>query len=144
MCTVCCVHLQARGEHAEATIVCGGHPLPYAVRQAGDAEPVGRWGQMLGAWSQGSWTRTTTTLAPGDLLVLYTDGVTDAQGAEDRFGDERLQATVAGSVDADDALRRIADGLADFEQGEQADDTAALAIARLQPDVRADQLGSAA
>ena len=86
-----------RGADAEATIVCGGHPLPYAVRQAGAAEPVGRWGQMLGAWPPGEWSRTTTTLAPGDVLVLYTDGVTDATGAEDRFGDERLQAALAES-----------------------------------------------
>ena len=133
LCTVCCVHLRARGDDAEATVVCGGHPLPYAVRQAGAAEPVGRWGQMLGAWPQGEWPRTTTMLAPGDVLVLYTDGVTDATGAEDRFGEERLQATLAESSDAEDALRRLADGLADFETGEQADDTAALAIARSMP-----------
>jgi serine phosphatase RsbU (regulator of sigma subunit) len=133
LCTLCCVHLRPRGADAEATIACAGHPLPYAVRQAGAAEPVGRWGQMLGAWTEGSWPRTTTTLAPGDVLVLYTDGVTDATGAEDRFGDERLQATLAESRDADDALRRLADGLADFETGEQADDTAALAIARSHP-----------
>ena len=92
-----------------------------------------RWGQMLGAWPHGEWSRTTTTLAPGDVLVLYTDGVTDASGAEDRFGDERLQAVLAESSDAEDALRRLADGLADFETGEQADDTAALAIARSVP-----------
>jgi PAS domain S-box-containing protein len=133
LCTVCCVYLRPRGADAEATIACAGHPLPYAVRQAGAAEPVGRWGQMLGAWTEGSWPRTTTILSPGDVLVLYTDGVTDATGPEDRFGDERLQATLAESRDADDALRRLADGLADFETGEQADDTAALAIARSQP-----------
>jgi serine phosphatase RsbU (regulator of sigma subunit) len=141
------VHLRARGADAEATVVCGGHPLPYAVRQAGAAEPVGRFGQMLGAWPQGEWSRTTTTLAPGDVLVLYTDGVTDATGAEDRFGDGRLQAVLCESSDAEDALRRLADGLADFETGEQADDTAALAIARSVPAAvaeRGDQLGSAA
>jgi serine phosphatase RsbU (regulator of sigma subunit) len=137
LCTACCVYLRPRGADAEATITCAGHPLPYAVRQAGAAEPVGRWGQMLGAWREGQWTRTTTTLAPGDVLVLYTDGVTDATGAEDRFGDERLQATLAESRDAEDALRRLADGLADFEMGEQADDTAALAIARSHPAARA-------
>ena len=130
LCTVCCVHLRVRGADAEATVVCGGHPLPYAVRQAGAAEPVGRWGQMLGAWPHGEWARTTAALAAGDVLVLYTDGVTDASGAEDRFGDERLQAALCESSDPEDALRRLADGLADFETGEQADDTAALAIAR--------------
>lgn len=147
LCTVCAVHLRARGVNAEATISCAGHPLPYAVRQAGAAEPVGRWGQMLGAWTPGEWSRTTTTLAPGDVLVLYTDGVVDATGAEDRFGDDRLRAVLARSSDAEDALRRMADGLADFETGEQADDTAALAITCSLPAASAasgDQLGSAA
>jgi serine phosphatase RsbU (regulator of sigma subunit) len=144
LCTLCAVHLRPRGDDAEASIACAGHPLPYAVRQAGAAEPVGRWGQMLGAWTPGAWPRTTTLLAPGDLLVLYTDGVTDATGGEDRYGDARLQAVLSESSDAEDALRRMADGLADFETGEQADDTAALAIARSLPAARSDQLGSAA
>jgi PAS domain S-box-containing protein len=147
LCTVCCVHLRASGAAAEATVVCAGHPLPYAVRQAGAAEMVGGWGTMLGAWPQGGWSRTTTTLEPGDVLVLYTDGVTDASGAEDRFGEDRLRAALAESRDAEDALRRIADGLADFEEGEQADDTAALAIARTEPAAGTaprDQLDSAA
>jgi sigma-B regulation protein RsbU (phosphoserine phosphatase) len=117
------------------------------VRQAGAAEPVGAWGTMLGAWREGRWSRTTTTLEPRDVLVLYTDGVTDATGAEDRFGEDRLRAALAESRDAEDALRRIADGLADFEAGEQSDDTAALAIMRSEPatgSASRDQLGSAA
>jgi serine phosphatase RsbU (regulator of sigma subunit) len=141
------VHLRTLGSDAEATLVCAGHPLPYTVRQGGQAEPVGRWGTMLGAWTQGEWFRTTTTLTPGDVLVLYTDGVTDATSGDERYGDERLRWTLTESHDADDALRRLADGLADFETGEQADDTAALAIARQQPAARAEpggQLGSAA
>jgi PAS domain S-box-containing protein len=145
MCTLCCVHLRASGPDAEATIICAGHPLPFAIRQAGTAEPVGGWGTMLGAWPRGEWPRVTTTLTPGDVLVLYTDGVTDATGAEDRYGEDRLRAALAESRDAEDALRRIADGLADFETGEQSDDTAALAIMRTQPSALADdRLDSAA
>ena len=147
MCTVCCVQLRPRGPNAEATVVCAGHPLPYAVRQAGAAEPVGGWGTMLGAWPQGGWSRTKTTLAPGDVLVLYTDGVTDAVGEEERYGEERLQAALTDAREPDEALRRIEDGLVEFEHGEQADDTAALAIGRTEPaagTATGDQLDSAA
>jgi serine phosphatase RsbU (regulator of sigma subunit) len=147
LCTLCCVHLRPLGADAEATVVCAGHPLPYAVRRRGGADPVGHWGPMLGAWLDGEWPRTPSTLAPTDVLVLYTDGVTDASSGEERYGDDRLRATLAESQGAEDALRRIADGLADFETGEQADDTAALAIDRLEPaDAGAApaQLGSAA
>ena len=143
LCTVCCVLLRERGADAEATVVCAGHPLPYAVRGAGGAEPIGQWGQMLGAWPQGEFPRATTTLAGGDMLVLYTDGVTDAVGESERFGDERLRATLADARDPDDALRRIEDGLVEFESGDQVDDTAALAIAR-EPVAARVQLGSAA
>jgi PAS domain S-box-containing protein len=142
LCTVCCVLLRESGPDAEATVVCAGHPLPYAVRGDG-AEQVGRWGQMLGAWPQGEFPRTTITLAASDLLVLYTDGVTDAVGETERFGDERLRATLADARDPDDALRRIEDGLVEFESGDQVDDTAALAIARV-PVAASAQLGSAA
>ena len=40
----------------EATIVCAGHPLPFAVRQAGAAEPVGRWGRCSARGRRGDWT----------------------------------------------------------------------------------------
>ena len=140
LCTVCCVLLRERGADAEATVMCAGHPLPYAIRGDGKAEAVGAWGPMLGAWTRGEFPRTTATLRAGELLVLYTDGVTDAVGERERYGDERLQATLAQAREPDDALRRIEDALTEFEAGDQADDTAALAIARLP----AVQLGSAA
>ena len=99
---------------------------------------------MLGAWTTAEFPRTTTTLAAGDLLVLYTDGVTDTTGASERYGDERLQALLADVREPDQALRRIEDALVEFEHGDQADDTCALAIGRL-PLARGNaQLGSAA
>ena len=80
LCTLCCVLLRERGADAEATVICAGHPLPFAIRRDGTPEQVGAWGTMLGAWTTAEFPRTTTTLAPGELLVLYTDGVTDAIG----------------------------------------------------------------
>ena len=142
LCTICCVHLRERGDDAEATIVCAGHPLPYVVGADG-ARAVGTWGQMLGAWTAGEFPRTTTTLAAGELIVLYTDGVTDAVGADGRYGDERLRSAIDRARDPEDALRRIEDALVEFEVGDQVDDTAALAIAR-QPVAAGAQLGSAA
>ena len=82
LCTLCCVLLRERGADAEATVICAGHPLPFAIRRDGTPEPVGAWGTMLGAWTTAEFPRTTTTLAAGELFVLYTDGVTDTTGDE--------------------------------------------------------------
>jgi serine phosphatase RsbU (regulator of sigma subunit) len=150
LCTICCVLLRERGADADATVICAGHPQPYFVRRGGRVEPTGRWGQMLGAWREGEFPRTQTTLAAGELLVIYTDGVTDAVGdgdGEERFGDDRLRDTVAAAQNPKDALRRIEDALVEFEQGDQVDDTAVLAIAREEvaaQDEPGAQLGSAA
>jgi hypothetical protein len=144
LCTLCCVLLEERGEGAKATMICAGHPRPFAIRRDGTPEQVGEWGTMLGAWTTAEFPRTTTELAPGELLVLYTDGVTDAVGENGRYGEERLHATLADAREPEEALRRIEDALVEFEHGDQADDTCALAIGRL-PLARGNaQLGSAA
>ena len=144
LCTLCCVLLQERGADAEATVVCAGHPLPYAVRRDGTPEAVGSWGTMLGAWTTAEFPRVTTPLAAGEMMVLYTDGVIDTTGERERFGDDRLKAALTDSHEPDAALRRIEDGLVEFEHGDQADDTCALAIARLPLATAGAQLGSAA
>jgi PAS domain S-box-containing protein len=144
LCTLCCVLLRDRGADAEATVICAGHPQPYAIRGDTRLEAIGRFGTMVGAWTQAEFPRTTATLGAGELLVLYTDGITDTVGEGGRFGDERLQAALAEAREPDEALRRIEDRLVEFERGEQADDTCALAIARLPLATAGAQLGSAA
>jgi serine phosphatase RsbU (regulator of sigma subunit) len=128
LCTACVVQLREHG--TEASLVCAGHPLPYLIR-GGEARPIGRIGPLLGAFEHGHWLAATLEIEPGDVIVLYTDGVLDARGADDRFGEERLQATLAGVTSAEDAVERIRAALADFAGGEQDDDTAVLAMQKL-------------
>jgi serine phosphatase RsbU (regulator of sigma subunit) len=82
----------------------------------------------LGAWRDARWEPESLVLEPGDVLVLYTDGVTDAAGEDGRFGDERLQAALRGQRDAAGAVAAIDRALSAFQVGAQADDTAVLAI----------------
>ena len=142
LCTVACALLQVQEDEMRATIVCCGHPLPYLVR-GGTARAVGKWGAMLGAWVGETWDTETVVLEPGDVLVFYTDGVIDAQGAHDRFGDDRLQETLTGATDADDAINRIRAALNRFEAGDQADDTAALALVRVRAPVGSEPADAA-
>ena len=73
-------------------------------------------------------------LAPGDCLVFYTDGVTEAMNPEgEMFGESRLRDLVAAHAagSAAELRARIAEALADFTAGaEQADDVTCLVVKR--------------
>jgi len=78
----------------EMEYVCAGHPFPLLRRQGGRTEELGCGGYPLGLRDPVAMTRGTITVAPGDLLLLYTDGLPealDAQGAA-AFGYERIHA----------------------------------------------------
>jgi serine phosphatase RsbU (regulator of sigma subunit) len=128
LCTAAIVQLREGG--TEASLVCAGHPLPYMIRD-GKVRAVGRTGPLLGAFEQGHWLSASLDIEPGDVLVMYTDGVLDARGPDDRFGEERLEATLAGVTSADEAVERIRAALLEFAGPEQDDDTAVLAMQKL-------------
>jgi PAS domain S-box-containing protein len=115
---------------ATAKVVCAGHPLPLLVRD-GEVRPIGRYAPMLGAYPIEEWPCTEVDLEPGDVVTMFTDGVFDAVGEDERFGEARLAQTLAGVVDADDAVARIDAALSAFAIAEQADDTAVLAVQRV-------------
>jgi len=82
------------------TIASAGHPPPIIVDGPGKAHllPVG--GTVLGLNDQGEFTTTTLTLNPGDTVLLYTDGISEARydgGSE--FTPERLCGTLAALHD---------------------------------------------
>jgi PAS domain S-box-containing protein len=126
---LCCVALRQQGETAVASVVLAGHPPAIHVHD-GQARPVGRFASFLGMDDRRDWCAADVELAEGDQLVLYTDGVTDTTGRDDRFGEERLAATLADAAGASDAVRRIELALDEFAHGPQSDDTAVLALER--------------
>jgi serine phosphatase RsbU (regulator of sigma subunit) len=131
--SVCCAIVGDRAGEMVADVVLAGHPPPYHVRSRG-AQPVGTPGLLLGMSTGGRWTATSVTLLPGDLLVLYSDGVIDTFGDDERFGEARLADAVRGSGTAEDAVQRIRAALTAFGRGPQRDDTAALVVQRVQRD----------
>ena len=60
-------------------LACGGHPLPLVLRAGGAVEPVGKLGTLLGADVEPVLSDVEVELRGGDLLVLYTDGVTEVR-----------------------------------------------------------------
>jgi NarL family two-component system response regulator LiaR len=78
-----------------------GHSPPYllSVGVRDSVRELGRTGMPLGIFDDVTWQQVAVAVAPGDVLVLYTDGITDAQnGQEVFFGKERLLEIVQANV----------------------------------------------
>ncbi len=135
LCTALCMRIDG----ARVTLASAGHPLPLVVTDDG-SRTIGRAGSVLGAFEDGDWPIEEIVLRPNEVLLLYTDGVTDTVGHAERFGEHRLSKTMAecGPLAPADLLGCLDSALSDFQVGAQADDTAALAL-RLagQPQVAA-------
>jgi PAS domain S-box-containing protein len=128
--SVCCALLHDVDGDAKAELVLAGHPPALHLR-AGRPEPAGVFAPFLGAYERGEWTPVTVRLEPGDQLVLYTDGVIDTVGEDERFGEDRLVAVLRGASGAGDAVARIEAAVRSFARGPQADDIAVIAVERL-------------
>jgi len=59
-----------------------GHPIPMQVSRDGTITPVGDGGFPVGLWPDMTYEETTTTLNPGDRLVLYSDGLLECANSE--------------------------------------------------------------
>jgi serine phosphatase RsbU (regulator of sigma subunit) len=78
-----------------------GHNPPLVIRQNGQREYLEASGTMIGAFDFTGWTEDSVDLNSGDLLLIFTDGVTEAEKGDDCYGDERLEQLVIGSRDND-------------------------------------------
>ena len=74
----------------ELTYSNAGHNPPYllSARDGNVIQELDRTGVLLGILDGGTWEQRTTHIAPGDVLLLYTDGITEAQNAQEAFFDE--------------------------------------------------------
>jgi serine phosphatase RsbU (regulator of sigma subunit) len=129
ICTALCLRL----EPERATLAVGGHPLPL-VLTAESVARVGEHGPLLGGFAGARWEDAEIELEPGATIVTYTDGVTDAVGADGtRYGMQRLIDTLEHSRgrSASGVVEVVTNALASFQIGPHADDTALLALRRL-------------
>lgn len=118
------------------TYANGGHEMPLVVPADG-SEPraLGGSGTLLGMFPRLGVTIEQARIGPGDSLVLYTDGVTDARAAGgERYGEARFRAALRRSArpGSPAPCREVIDDVMAFQgSGEPADDIALLVLRRL-------------
>jgi PAS domain S-box-containing protein len=113
-----------------ARVALAGHPPPVVRRLDGRVERIGTAGTLVGAFPDPRLSDTEVRLAPGELMLMFTDGVTEAGLSGGRLGEDGLAALVAElAIDDPDRLVAAVEAAAVRAQpGEPRDDIALLAV----------------
>jgi PAS domain S-box-containing protein len=132
-CTAACVRLEPLDGSAGVGVDVSraGHPPPLLVRPEGTVEEVGLSGRALGVFPDAELGDASLRLMPGEALVLYTDGVTEARSSGgDFFSEDRLRRLLSSCAGCDAATlaARIKGVVLDFQEGYPRDDLAILVL----------------
>ncbi len=120
------------------TYANGGHNYPlHWDAAAGEVRPLRAQGIVLGIVPQPTFEQRSLDLAPGDVILLYTDGVTEAMNpARELFGDERLAAVLRANHQRgpQEIINAVLTEVTAFAGGQsQADDITMVVIKRAAP-----------
>jgi sigma-B regulation protein RsbU (phosphoserine phosphatase) len=108
-----------------------GHNPPLLVRASGDVERLDVGGSVLGRlFRTETYDEATVTLAAGDRVVLFTDGVSEARRGGEDFGDERLIDVVRSNreLGAEELQEKIVEAITAFTSGSFGDDVTLVVI----------------
>ncbi len=113
-----------------------GHPPGFIISNPRGRNPITALrptGMALGVSEQGRWTQKIVKLAPGDLLVLYTDGITEAANPDGQmFGEDRLLDIILANMhrSSNDIKHLLLDEVHNFVAGTPRQDDIALIVLR--------------
>ncbi len=128
-CTAALLRLRRGPDGWSVTMSLGGHPQPVLVPADGRPRLWGEHGPLLGVTERPAFTDTTLQLRSGDVLLLYTDGVTEARNGDAMYGEDRLLLTTGRHAGAPAALvAAVVDEVVAFEDGTLRDDVALVAF----------------
>ena len=119
----------------ELTYASAGHNPPR-LKRCEDSSVLSLDGVAnlpLGLFPDQRYVQSNQALRPGDQIVFYTDGITEATNASGKmFGFARLDEALANChLTADGLIRAVLDALAEFTGGEPADDDRTLLVAKI-------------
>ncbi len=129
--TAVVAHVSAvTGDSIKVLLSLAGHPPALVVRRDGAVEPTGAYGTILGIDDDPPLLETELVLERGDVLLLYTDGVTEAGPRTRPFGDHGLLdllPTLAGRT-PDELVDAVEAAVVAAHEGRARDDVALLAV----------------
>jgi len=120
--------LEPTRDGVDIQLSVAGHPTPLIRRADGTLQTTGSHGTVLGALPDPILRAESIRLEPGDTIVLYTDGVTEARSRGSLFGEARLRALVtSGARESEELAAQIEAAVRGFSP-ELSDDTAILIL----------------
>jgi phosphoserine phosphatase RsbU/P len=122
-CTVAFGRLQLANGGLRLVLGSGGHPLPLVMDGGGRIDTLGEYGTLVGPFEDAEFSDRSRLLRPGDMVVLYTDGITEACDGDEMVGDEGLEAMLAECVglSAAETIDRIERAVMVMEPGARDD-----------------------
>jgi sigma-B regulation protein RsbU (phosphoserine phosphatase) len=120
------------GREGDLQYINAGHPSPLLLSRGELAEPFTEGSYPVGLVPGTEYKAACLKLEPGDTLVLFSDGVTEAADPDEQlFGVSRLREAIAGRLDAplDQLQKAVFDSVENFTRGaSQADDITLLLV----------------
>jgi sigma-B regulation protein RsbU (phosphoserine phosphatase) len=132
-CTLVLLRLVRQGPCWRAVVSVGGHPPPVVLRRGEEPAFAPFRGFLVGAFAEAAFTEDELMLHPGDGLVLYTDGITEARVGPSLFGDQAVLESLrssgrGGSASMADVVGTLVGAALDFQAGDAQDDIAAVGL----------------
>ena len=129
-CSMVCAVFEQVGGGVRIDLASGGHPLPLVLHATGEVSELGAPGSLIGLLDDVTFRNCAAELAPGDVALFYTDGVTEARRGRDLFGESRLRELLATSAGLGPAqlAERVERAADDFSDGPLRDDVAIVAV----------------
>lgn len=125
-------YAQLDGATRQLRYTNAGHNAPIVVRQDGTHDRLREGGGILGVFPVQAFDMGTYDLGPGDRVLLFTDGVTEAPNAEgEEFGEARLLQVLVENreLSAENLQKKVLSEVAEFCRGHWHDDATLIAIA---------------
>jgi sigma-B regulation protein RsbU (phosphoserine phosphatase) len=127
--TACYLRLDCR-RHL-LTCANAGHNPPLVVRASGEVVRLAAGGTVLGVFPDAVYEERNVELGPGDRLVLYTDGITEATAPDgDEYGEDRLAAAIDrhAGVQAPELTSALFNDVLTFSRGTLNDDATIVSV----------------